>query len=94
MDLSSFLNSDILTNISTVLWTSGNADVAEKLALLRLASVAWKSVSREQEAEVLRNAAILQVAAFVKKNPKASKEELLEEIEMQITEFANQIERL
>jgi len=92
--LSSLLNSDLLTNLSTLLWTSGNSELAEKLALLRISSVVWKTVTREQETEMLRNAAILQVAMFMKKNPEASKEELLEEIEMQITEFAHQIEKM
>ena len=84
---------NILSYLGTVFSTRfKNSRLTKRLAALQLAAGVWQTLSVEQEAEVLRNAAILKVAEFVKKNPEATKEELLEELEKQILEFARQIE--
>ena len=84
-----------LSYLGTVLSTRyRNSQLTEKLAALRLVTGVWQSLSVDQEAEMLRTAAILQVAAFLKTNPEATKEEVLEELEVQILEFARQVEAL
>ena len=84
-----------LDQISTLLWAhSGNTELAEKVAGVRLASDLWKKLSTETDTDALRNATIMDIANYVKEHPKASKEELAEQIGKRITEFAQRLEQI
>ncbi|CAN7999866.1 unnamed protein product [Ixodes hexagonus] len=59
---------------------------------VRLLQHFWKKLSREDEIEAHRNEALLAVADYIKKNPRATEEQILKEIQKQIDIFVAKIE--
>lgn len=91
----SLTNAGILEELATLLWIrSDNKELAEKLACTRIAYELYQRLSGERELETMRQQAILGIAAYIKKHPKASKEELAAEIGKQIQLFAQKVDAL
>lgn len=86
---------NLMEQISTLVWAhTGDSNMAEQLATVKLIKEVWQRLSGNQELEALRTETILRIAKFVKEHPKASKEELANEIEKQIKDFADKVERM
>lgn len=58
----------------------------------RLLQHFWKKLTREEEVEACRNEALLAIAEYVKKNPRATEEQILKEVQSQITAFVEKIQ--
>ncbi|XP_077864722.1 uncharacterized protein LOC100373007 [Saccoglossus kowalevskii] len=52
----------------------------------------WNRITGEDKLEVYRTAAISAIVDYIKKNPKASKEEITKVVEQQIIIFAARVE--
>uniref|UniRef100_A0A0B7AM39 Uncharacterized protein n=1 Tax=Arion vulgaris TaxID=1028688 RepID=A0A0B7AM39_9EUPU len=91
----SLLDFNILEQISLLVWAhTGNSDMAEKLATVKLAADLWKKLSGNEQMDELRNETILSISKYVKEHPHASQDELSNEIAKQITEFAKKVEMM
>lgn len=70
-----------------------NADKFYKTVVgARLLQQLWKKLTREEEIEAYRNEALLAIAEFVKKNPRATEEQILKEVQTQIDAFVQKIQ--
>ncbi|CAN7950351.1 unnamed protein product [Ixodes pacificus] len=70
-----------------------NADKFYKAVVgVRLLQHFWKKLNREDEIEAHRNEALLAIADYIKKNPRATEEQILKEIQKQIDIFVAKIE--
>ncbi|XP_075555954.1 uncharacterized protein LOC142588266 isoform X1 [Dermacentor variabilis] len=58
----------------------------------RLLQHLWKKLSKEDEIEAHRNEALLAIAEYVKKNPRATEEQILKEVQTQIDAFVQKIQ--
>lgn len=58
----------------------------------RLLQHLWKKLTREEEIEEHRNEALLAIAEYVKKNPRATEEQILKEVQTQIDAFVQKIQ--
>ncbi|KAL8622832.1 hypothetical protein ACOMHN_026953 [Nucella lapillus] len=88
-------NADLLQQIGTLVWTStGSPEITHQLVKLRVGYELYQRLSGERNMEALRNQTILNIAKWIKEHPKASKEEAAKEVGKQITQFAEQVEKM
>lgn len=70
-----------------------NADTFYKAIVgARLLHHIWKKVSQEDEIDAHRNEALLAIADYVKKNPRATEEQIVLEVQKQINTFIEKIQ--
>lgn len=97
MDLEGFAlsNGDLLQQIATLVWiNSGNSDMIEKITTFRVGCELFQRLSGARETDALRTQTIMSISDYVKKHPKASKEELAKEVTKQIQLFAEKVDKL
>jgi hypothetical protein len=88
-------NADLLQNIGMLVWANtGNPDLFQKVTSARVTYEMFNRMSGERDLEAQRTNTILAISEYVKKNPKASKEELTKEVAKQIWLFKERIEKL
>ncbi|KAK7104550.1 hypothetical protein V1264_019247 [Littorina saxatilis] len=90
------LNSvELLQQIGTLIWsTTGDSQVTQELAKLRVGYEIYQRLSGEREMDALRNQTILNICKWVNDHPKASKDEMMKEVGKQIAQFAENVEKM
>jgi GAF domain-containing protein len=88
-------NVELLQEIATLVWTStGNTQLSEQMARLRIGYELYQRFSGAREIEALRNQTILNISKWIQDNPKASKEEMAKEVGKQIVLFAQLVDKV
>ncbi|KAK0046887.1 hypothetical protein Bpfe_023754 [Biomphalaria pfeifferi] len=91
----SVIDFNFLEQIATLVWAStGDSQMAEQLAAVKLVNELWERFSGEKELEALRTETILKISKFVNEHPNMPKEELSKEVTKLINEFASKVEKM
>ncbi|XP_013387426.1 uncharacterized protein LOC106156636 [Lingula anatina] len=73
---------------------SGNSKLYEAITAGRIGYELYQRVSGARELDAYRNQTIMAIADYVKKHPKASEKELVQEVQKQLAIFAQKVENL